>query len=340
MADPGRLRREIAEIPELIRARANATAHIASVAAEIRACRPRFALTIGRGSSDAVCEGLARALGSQLGLVTASLSPSLVTVDQAKLRCDGALALVVSQSGRSPDIIAAAHAVRAAGALVVGILNDPRAPLADACDHLLLAGAHPERSVAATKSVMLSWLTGLMLIADIAGRPLHAADVDALAGAVADAQRLDLTPMAARLSGRPLILLSRGAGHAVAREMALKLRELSGLPAEAFSTAEFLHGPRAALTADTALVHVDAAGASPWPDTLPAPAATLRIALDQDPTLLSDDMLQIGLPAALPAQVAAPALCAAAYPLALLLAEAAGRDPDSPEGLSKVTLTM
>ncbi len=150
---------------------------------------------------------------------------------------------MVSQSGRSPDIIALSKAAREGGALVIGILNAPDAPLAEVCHHVLLAGAYPEVSVAATKSMTMSWLAGLLLIDALKGGTAREAALAHLpasmeaATAAAWGDRRDVA------GEGPLLVLARGAGLAVAREGALKIRELAGLPCEAFSAAEFMHGP-------------------------------------------------------------------------------------------------
>jgi glucosamine--fructose-6-phosphate aminotransferase (isomerizing) len=318
MAAAGTLAREIGEIPDLVAARLAAMADIAHVAHALRRFAPRFAVTIARGSSDAAAEAVARALGGRLGLITASLPPSLVTLDRAPLRWDGALVLAISQSGRSPDLIEATRAARDGGALVVGIVNDPGAPLAECCTHVLAAGAHPEESVAATKSVVLSWLAG-MLLAELAADP--AFDPAGWAGLVPALRRAVATawPDAAVLLDRPhALVLGRGAHLAAAKEIALKLKELAGLPAEAISSAEVLHGPRAAVTERTAVLALGAdAGMAAALAALRGAGATVVTVAPGAP------LVQL----------------ASLYPLALELARARGRDPDAPRHLTKVTLT-
>jgi glucosamine--fructose-6-phosphate aminotransferase (isomerizing) len=318
MAAPGTLAQEIAEIPDLVAERLRDTADIARVAEAVRIFAPRFAVTIARGSSDAVAEGVGRALGTRLGLITASLPPSLVTLDRAALRWQGALVLAISQSGRSPDLIEAAQAAKDGGALVVGIINAPDAPLAACCTHVLPAGAHPEVSVAATKSVVLSWLVGLLL-AELAADP--AFDPASWAGmvpALREAVATEWHNAAAQLDRPHALVLGRGAYLAVAKEVALKLKELAGLPAEAISSAEVLHGPRAAVTEQTAVLALgEEAGTA---ETL----AALRGA---------------GAAVVTPEPGAPLVQLASLYPLALALARRRGRDPDSPRDLTKVTLT-
>lgn len=347
MAEPGsdppartsRLSSEIASIPELARVRLDAISDVDALAAELRALSPRFVVTIGRGSSDAVCEAIGRAAGVHAGLIAASLPPSLVTLDHARLDARDALAIVVSQSGRSPDIIEAARAVRAGGARVVGIVNAPGSPLEAVCDHVLAVGAVPEISVAATKSVVLSWLVGLRLVTLLGGGSVVGWDrlPDLLAQALACEPPADILDV---LDAPQIVVLGRGATLAAAREIALKIKELSGIDAEAISGAEVLHGPRAAIGPDTALLGLATDG-GPLGDALePLSALTSRIVVAGPAARAWASYGKVlDLPSA-PLASADPLLVTAAlYRLAMALAIRRGRDPDQPQGLSKVTLT-
>ncbi len=334
---PSQLLTEIAAIPELVRRRLSQSADVDALADRLRPLGLRFIITIGRGSSDAVCEAVGRACGLHAGLISASLPPSLITLDHARLDCRDALAIVVSQSGRSPDIIEAARAVRAGGAHVIGIINVSDSPLADVCDDVVRVGADPEMSVAATKSVLLSWLIGLRLVSRLGGVTLPGWDdlPDVLARAVAvrpTAGVLDL------LDAPQLVVLGRGSSLAAAREVALKIKELAGIDAEAISSAEVMHGPRAAIGAETALLAL-ATAAAPLDEALGVLSAlTPRIVVARCGP--GDDHAGAIIVPPAPFPSADPVVMTAAlYPLAVALALRRGRDPDQPRGLSKVTLT-
>jgi glutamine---fructose-6-phosphate transaminase (isomerizing) len=330
---------EIAAIPHLVRSRITGFADVDALAIVLRRLGLRFVITIGRGSSDAVCEAVGRAAGVHAGLIAASLPPSLVTLDHARLDCRDALAIVVSQSGRSPDIIAAARTVRAGGAHVVGIINAPGSPLAAVCDDVLLAGAAPEISVAATKSVVLSWLIGLRLIAGLGHvtLPGWAALPDVLTHAVS------VRPSASvleRLDAPQMVVLGRGSSLAAAREVALKIKELAGIDAEAISSAEVMHGPRAAIGPETALLAL-ATAAAPLDEALGVLASLTTRIVVAGPAAQAYAAYGDGIvvPAAPFASADPVVTTAALYPLAMALALRRGRDPDQPRGLSKVTLT-
>jgi glucosamine--fructose-6-phosphate aminotransferase (isomerizing) len=237
------------------------------------------------------------------------------------------------------------EAARAGGALVVGFVNDEheRAPLAALCDVALPLCAGAETSVAATKSFLLSGLAFLQLVAHWTAAPGLAAAVDALPGAFEAASQLDWWPALATLAGEhSLYTLGRGTGLGPAREIALKLKETCRLHAEAFSTAEVLHGPLAlvdrgfpvlvvgqdddsAATTRSAVARLVALGADVR-STLDVPGATPLPTL---PTVL-------GAPPAI-----APLCQVQSFYLAVpRLAAARGLDPDAPVHLRKVTETV
>lgn len=339
MASPGTLAREIAEIPALVAALHRQAAALRDAAAAIRAYKPRLLVTIGRGSSDAVCEILGRVAAIQLGLLPASLPPALVTLNRAPLQFQGALVLAVSQSGSSPDLVESVAAARRGGALTIAITNAPTSPLAAACAHVIPVGAGTERSVAATKSVILSLLQGLALIAETATPGGGAKTLDGMPEALTRALATDWRNAVEILAAPALFVVARGLAYGVAREAALKLKELCGQFAEAVSGAEIMHGPKAALQQDTpilAFVPDDEAAAS-MQETLTGLAKVSRriVCLGRGPAGVQT--ITLSTPAA---PLLAPVLhLAAFYPLAIAIAQTRGRSPDDPAHIQKVTLT-
>ncbi len=219
---------------------------VKALAADLRRTPPPFVVTCARGSSDHAATYAKYLFETQLGVVTASASPSVGSVYEAKQRLDGALYVVISQSGKSPDLLRNATAAKEAGARVVAIVNVADSPLAQLADTVLPMHAGPERSVAATKSYLGSLAAILQLAAywkDEA--PLHDATL-ALPEALQRAWQADWSPLAEGLVGaHNLFVLGRGLGLAAAQEAALKFKETCGLHAEAYSSAEVKHGPMA-----------------------------------------------------------------------------------------------
>src|ERR687897_1837746 len=136
-----------------------------SLARRLRDQRPRFAFTIARGSSDHAASYAANLIQSHVGLITASLSPSLWTRARAELQVDGALAVAISQSGSGPDVVETMRMARARGALTVAIVNEPESLLAAAAEHVLPCRAGPETGIAATKSVLATLAASARLVA-------------------------------------------------------------------------------------------------------------------------------------------------------------------------------
>jgi glutamine---fructose-6-phosphate transaminase (isomerizing) len=213
-------------------------------ARRLRALKPAFVVTIARGSSDHAALFLKYAVEIRLGLACASLGPSIASLYRAPLRLGGAVAVTISQSGRSPDIVAMQRAAKDAGATTVALVNDVQSPVADEVDALLPLHAGPEHSVAATKSMIASLIAGVSLVARWAEDAELTAALDRLP-AILEASR-DHPPEAAvetLARSASLFVIGRGATFAVAAEAALKLKETSAIHAEAFSSAEVLHGP-------------------------------------------------------------------------------------------------
>ena len=311
-------------------------------ARRLRARKPAFVVTIARGSSDHAALFLKYAVEIRLGLACASLGPSIASLYHAPLRLGGAVAVTISQSGRSPDIVAMQQAAKDAGAMTIALVNDVQSPVAEEADALLPLHAGPEHSVAATKSMIASLIAGVSLVANWAEDADLIAALDRLP-AILDASS-DPPPEAAvttLASATSLFVIGRGATFAVAAEAALKLKETSAIHAEAFSSAEVLHGPAGVIGPGfpvLAFAPADAAreGLFETVDRLAsfgaAPLVIDAAKHSRWPTLVAPDG---GHPLLTPI-VALHAF----YRLAEATACRRGRDPDQPPHLMKVTRTV
>src|SRR5664279_1577854 len=244
---PSLMVRETAEAPEVAKRLLTANAAACrELGARLRAAPPRFAITCARGSSDSAATYAKYLIELSLGVVVASVGPSVSSVYRAKLDMREALFLAISQSGRSPDLLALAGMARADGALTVAIVNDAASPLAEACEVVLPLHAGPEQSVAATKTYLVSLAAVLQMVAEWSAEPvlLQAAQrlPDGLVAGLTRDWRKAVAPLAA---ARNLYVVGRGVGYAAAQEIALKFKETCGLHAEAISAAELMHGPLA-----------------------------------------------------------------------------------------------
>lgn len=315
-----------------------------TLAAALRAMPPRGVVTLARGSSDHAAQHLAYLVMARLGQLVTSLPLSLLTLYASPLRSEGLLALALSQSGRSPDLVEPTQQLRAGGATTVALVNDTASPLAAAAGHLLPLHAGQEHSVAATKSFIAQLVAGARLVAawqpDAQLATALAALPEVLHRAAQQAWPLALQ----RLAGvQQLYVIGRGPGLAVAQEVALKFKETCGLQAEAFSGAELAHGPMALVQPGWPLLVLAPRG--------PAQAGLVALARQQQArgaaVLLVAPAGTAGIEGLpwLPAEAAGHpdldgiAMVQSLYPMIEALARLKGRDPDQPPGLQKVTLT-
>nr|WP_237245368.1 MULTISPECIES: SIS domain-containing protein [Sorangium] len=309
--------------------------------ARLRAAPPPSVVTIARGSSDHAASYLAYLVMTQLGVPVASLPPSVVTLYRAPLRLPGGLAVAVSQSGQSPDVVGALSACGAAGAMTAALVNQLGSPLDQAAATTIPLRAGPERSVAATKSFIAS-LSAMARVVGIWGEDAALLDaLEALPETLAAASESDVGPLVDALSGEErLLVLGRGPGFSIALEAALKFKETCGVHAEAFTVAEVQHGPMALIDERFPLLVFAPRG--------PAQAGLARVA--EDFRGQGAKVILVG-PAGLPGvDLVVPAsphelldpLCQilAFYLAAAALAEARGLDPDAPRRLKKVTKTL
>ncbi len=219
---------------------------VRDLAAQLRASPTPFVVTCARGSSDHAATYAKYLFETQLGIVTASASPSVGSVYEARQQLKDALYIVISQSGKSPDLLHNARAASEAGARVVAIVNVEDSPLAALADTVIPMHAGAERSVAATKSYLASLAALLQLGAYWKDDAVLHEALTALPDALRAAWRSDWSPVTDGLvDARNLFVLGRGLGLAAAQEAALKFKETCGLHAEAYSSAEVKHGPMA-----------------------------------------------------------------------------------------------
>lgn len=227
------------------RQRAGLEQSLRALGKRLRDLDPHVVITCARGSSDHAATFAKYLIETRCGTPVASHAPSTSSIYATRWRkFGGALFLAISQSGQSPDLVLSAVAARKAGAFVVAIVNDEDSPLAHAADLAIPMLAGPERSVAATKS----YIASLLAIAGIVAAWTQDADLDAALGDAPEVLRkawaLDW-PLPALPGATGLFVVGRGLTLAVAQEVALKLKEVCGLHAEAFSAAEVRHGPMA-----------------------------------------------------------------------------------------------
>ena len=315
---------------------------LAALAARLKALDPSLLVTNARGSSDHAAAFAKFLVERELGLPCASIGPSIASLYGKRLRLSGAALLSISQSGKSPDIVAMQRAAREAGALTIALVNDVSSPLAQGAEATLPLHAGAERSVAATKSALLSMALSASFIAAWAGDEGLAKALSGLPGVLGASAPTAPEAFVAPLSAaQSMFVVGRGATLAIASEAALKLKETGGIHAEAFSTAEVLHGPAGIVHAGfpvLAFVPQDEARAGVF-------HALTRLATFGAAPLLVDTEPHAAWPTLIAPRTGHAALDAIAalhafYGLAEVVSRRRGRDPDAPPHLSKITQTV
>lgn len=341
------LLKEILEQPAALQRLIDAeNSNIHKVAAAIRKRAPRFVMLAARGSSDNAARYGQYLFGAHNRLPVALATPSLFTLYQTPPRLADALVLAVSQSGQSPDICAVVEEGRRQGALTVALTNDPASPLTKLAEHGIDLQAGPEGSVAATKTYTTSLLALAMLSTALAEDQEQQRALQELPRIVHETlQQADGIISAAQTYRQveACVVLGRGYNYATAFEIALKLKELTYILAEPYSTADFKHGP-VALVQDGFLV------LAVVPDGKPADELTdflgelkrrgsrlVVVSPGVKPLALGNT--SIPLPAGIPEWLSPLVAVTPGQLFAFGLARAKGLDPDEPRGLHKVTLT-
>ncbi|MES2987587.1 MAG: SIS domain-containing protein [Pseudomonadota bacterium] len=317
---------------------------VAALVAKLRADPPRIVVTLGRGSSDNAATVARYLIETHLRLLTSSVSPSAASVYDAAPDYTGALMLAISQSGKSPDLIAAAEAAQASGAHLVALVNVADSPLADLADSVLPLCAGPERSVAATKSFITSVAACLRLIAAWSEDAELVAAVDALPDLLDRAWALDWSAaLPALTEAQNLYVIARGPALGIAQEIALKIKETCGFHAEAFSAAEVRHGPMALVGEGfpVLLLGQDDEARDSVAELAAEFAGRGAVVMHAGIGPEVEGAPGIRLPSIDAHSVVQPLLLVESfYRLANALAVARGRDPDRPPHLRKVTETL
>jgi glucosamine--fructose-6-phosphate aminotransferase (isomerizing) len=210
----------------------------------IREFDPALVYIVGRGSSDHAGVFAKYLIEVELGIPVSSSAPSVHSVYNQTLNLGKALVLVISQSGGSPDIIAQAQAAKSSGAYVIALVNTPNSPLSAIVDAEIPLRAGEEKAIAATKSYLATLSAILQLVAcwKQDNQLLTALNQLPALLSIAKQEPPKLTLNYLKDVAH-CVVLGRGFGYSISREIALKLKEVCSIHAEAFSSAEFLHGP-------------------------------------------------------------------------------------------------
>jgi glutamine---fructose-6-phosphate transaminase (isomerizing) len=344
------MHREMDQQPDVIRGLLQRSAHDAQMVEAIQPTKPVGVVVIARGSSLNAGTYLAYAIETLAGIPVSLARPSVFTRYGATPNFHGWLAISLSQSGRTPEIVDASETIVACGAKLITVTNDPDSPLAQLSQFHYNLAAGPEQAVPATKTVSAQMVSALIIAAALGNVSLSMTQaleqlpsaINTVLGDPAPVDRLGH-----EWAHRPgLTVLGRGFGFAAAHEIALKVREVAGILGEAWSVTAFKHGPIAGLSSEvpvlitsmtptldsdtTDVVAQLTARGNPIAVCAPNSSAEIgisQIVVDSESLEFADELITPIL-----AVVRGQQLCGA-------MASALGVDPDKPQGLNKVTLT-
>jgi len=333
---------EIAETPKVLKAILDNKYVFESVKNVLIEEKIQSVLILARGTSDNAAHYLKYLIETQIGLPVGLTSPSSVTVYGSELKYSNTLIVAISQSGQSPDLVKFATAARQANAYVIAMTNDDSSPLATVAHNHFSLLAGPELAVAATKSYNAQLLLSYLLVAAWTGKQVNDEHIISEATRLVSSTDLVTKAVSAATRNNEVVILGRGFAYPNAREAALKIQETCKISVQGLSTADYLHGPISALTAQTQVFIVA-------PSHMPALSITEAVVkiratnprifwIGNGGTPEGNDIVLTG--SNCDDEITSTVVDAIVLQrFALEFAVASGFDPDAPEGLSKVTLT-
>lgn len=329
---------EIAESADVVARIVDNRSTTRDIASRVSIASAPLCVVCGRGSSGHVGVFLRYLVETRLRLPVSASAPSVTTAFHTPLKLRDALFIVISQSGRSPDLIEATISARAAGARTIAIVNATASPVADAAEFVISIEAGQEHSVAATKTVIGSMAACVSLVAELSGDHALKGALERLPERLTHARALNWSHIAHDLTRASAVFVAgRGLTLGSVREIALKLSEVLRLPSIGVSAAELQHGPRAALSSRTPVIMLRVMDrTAEMVDTLSkelreqnillhlvgGPLGSLQWLSDDDPAA---DAITMLVPA---------------YQMIERAARESGFDPDRPPRLSKITETL
>ncbi len=342
------MRAEIQEQPAVLERLWDASRPLARrLAARWRRDPPGLVVFVARGSSDNAAVYGRYLWEARLGVPVSLAAPSVVTLYRTRLRLRGTWVVGLSQSGRSPDVVAFLRRARQGGAFTVAVTNQPDSPLARESQEVLPLHAGREHSVAATKTYVAELFVLSLLVAEASGDRRLLSAHEGLPSQVAAALRVEeaASDLARQWQEVAACLVTgRGYNYATAREAALKLKETAYLPAEALSSADFLHGPVALVGRGFPVLVVASPGRA-WRHLDHVVRKLRRRGADvavvsSDPAALRWLRHGLEVPAGAPEELTPHVYAVAVQLFSYHLSLRRGINPDRPRGLRKVTQVL
>ncbi|HTZ05023.1 MAG TPA: SIS domain-containing protein [Gaiellaceae bacterium] len=341
------LEAELREQPEaLARLLERQGPRAAELASAFRQDDVRYVLIASRGTSSNAARYAQYVLGRAHRVPVMFATPSLYTIYGQPPRLDGGLVIGISQSGASPDVVSVLLEARRQGRPTIAITNDPDSPLGMAAAAVLPLEAGEEHAVAATKTYLNSLGAIALLFCAIGDDDVARAELERMPETLERQLALSFDTAPRLREYRNAVgatVVARGVNYGTAFEIALKIRELSGLLVEAYSPADLMHGPIAAIQRRWPVIVVAPSGpAQPSVEEIVQPLrerGARVIALSDSDSLLRDAHTRLRLVPGVPEWLSPLTAVVPGQLTAMRLAELRGLDVDNPAGLRKITLT-
>lgn len=339
---------EIMEQPERVRALLGKNKKIVErIAGEIIKRDVSYVFLAARGTSDNAGRYANYLLGAMNGLPLALATPSLFTYYKRPPTLKNALVIGISQSGKSPDIVSVLEEGKRQGCLTLAITNESNSPLAQTSDFVLDIHAGAEKAVAATKTYTTELMAVAMLSAALSGNKKPWNELAKVPGWMKQTMKQSDFISSAAQRYRYIdqtVVLGRGFNYATAFEWALKLKELTYIIAEPYSSADFAHGPIAMVESGYPVFAVASKGKVF--DSMLRMLKRLREEISAELVVISNDKKALSLaqvpltiPADVPEWLSPLVNILPAQLFAYHLTVAKGFDTEQPRSIRKVTET-
>jgi glucosamine--fructose-6-phosphate aminotransferase (isomerizing) len=340
------LETEIFEQPDVVRRLLEAEGERVKTLVEELRGNFQYVIIAARGTSDNAARYAQYLLGAHNQFPVGLATPSLFTLYGKPPNLDGALVIGISQSGKSPDIVAVIQEAHKQGRPTLAITNAANSPIAQEADHVLPLHATFEKAVAATKTYTAS-LAALALLSASFAEDTEYLEMLHLIPQLMRETLLQSEEMLPRVERYRYIehcaVIGRGFNYSTAFEISLKIKELTQIVAEPYSSADFLHGPISMIQSGFPVIVIAPKG-SVFEDMR---SISMRLSglgselllISDEPELLEAANLPMPLPPGLPEWLTPLVAVLPGQLFSLALARARGLDPDNPAGLSKVTET-
>lgn len=339
---------EISEQPERIKSLLSSQRkNVEMIAGAIRKHKIGYVFLTARGTSDNAGRYANYLLGAMNGFPLALATPSLFTYYKKPPVLKNALVIGVSQSGKSPDIVSVLSEGKRQGCMTLAITNEAESPLAQASDFVFDVQAGPEKAVAATKTYTAELTAVAMLSAALSGNRKQWGELGKVPGWMKET--LKQNDFIAQASQRyryidQTVVLGRGFNYSTAFEWALKLKELTYIIAEPYSSADFAHGPIAMVESGYPVFAVAAKGKVfnsmlQMLQRLRSDISAELVVISNDKKALSLAQVPLKIPAEIPEWLSPLVSILPAQLFAYHLTRAKGYDTESPRSIRKVTET-